>query len=192
MDEALRLFAREGFAGTAVTDIEAAAGLSPGSGSFYRHFRSKEDVLLATVDRELDRIRQRAANSQPPPEIPAGEMPERVGAQLREGLQRLKELSPLITILVRDGSHFPELAARVQEVVIDGRVIGGMEDVVAAAAAGGRDPAATAVVAMMASVGYHLATSFTRGAPGGVGPDRFADALAQMITAPPARRRPRR
>lgn len=186
MDEALRLFARDGFAGTTVTDIEASAGLSPGSGSFYRHFRSKEDVLYAVVDRELDRVRDRAARPTPPiEELPPAELRERVRAQVQEGQRWLMELDPLITILVRDGKRFPTLAAKVNEVVIDGRIVGGLDEVLTAAAAGGRDPVATAVVAMTASVGYHLATSFTGGAPGGVKPKRFADALAEMIAAPP-------
>src|SRR2546429_239307 len=43
--EAARLFAGKGFKGTTVAEIEAAAGLSPGSGALYAHFGTKEDVL---------------------------------------------------------------------------------------------------------------------------------------------------
>ena len=56
LDAAWDLFLRQGFAGTTVTQIEAAAALLAGSGRFYRHFRSKEEVLQAVVDREVDRI----------------------------------------------------------------------------------------------------------------------------------------
>jgi AcrR family transcriptional regulator len=187
LSESLPLFAARGFAGTSVTDIEAAAGLSPGSGSFYRHFRSKEDVLFAAVDRELDRVRARkaAAPPAPPGELPPSELRERVAAQLREGQHFLMELDPLITILVRDGNAFPALSAKIREVMADDRIVGGLEDVTAAAAAGGRDPVATSVVAMLASVGYHLAIAYSGGPPGGVSPDRFSEALADMIAAPP-------
>lgn len=53
--EAIRLFGDKGFEATSVSQIEAAAGLSAGSGALYRHFKSKDDVLTACIDRQLDR-----------------------------------------------------------------------------------------------------------------------------------------
>ncbi|MCV7177011.1 TetR/AcrR family transcriptional regulator [Mycolicibacterium sphagni] len=53
--EAMRLFSTKGFEATSVSQIEAAAGLSPGSGALYRHFASKEALLSAGIDRQLDR-----------------------------------------------------------------------------------------------------------------------------------------
>ncbi|MBB3753668.1 AcrR family transcriptional regulator [Mycolicibacterium sp. BK634] len=53
--EAMRLFSAKGFEATSVSQIEAAAGLSPGSGALYRHFTSKEALLGAGIDRQLDR-----------------------------------------------------------------------------------------------------------------------------------------
>lgn len=52
----MRLFAERGFKGTSVSEIEAAAGLSPGSGGLYHHFDSKEAVLAAGVARHLARL----------------------------------------------------------------------------------------------------------------------------------------
>ena len=51
IDVALTLFASEGYRGTTIRKIEEAAGLTPGAGGLYRHFRSKEELLLAAVDR---------------------------------------------------------------------------------------------------------------------------------------------
>jgi AcrR family transcriptional regulator len=51
IDAALTLFANEGYRGTTIRKIEEAAGLTPGAGGMYRHFRSKEELLLAAVDR---------------------------------------------------------------------------------------------------------------------------------------------
>lgn len=51
IDAALALFASEGYRGTTIRKIEEAAGLTPGAGGLYRHFRSKEELLLAAVDR---------------------------------------------------------------------------------------------------------------------------------------------
>src|SRR3954466_14545038 len=47
----LELFLERGFDGTTISDIERAVGLAAGTGSFYRHFRSKDDVFVAAVQR---------------------------------------------------------------------------------------------------------------------------------------------
>jgi AcrR family transcriptional regulator len=57
IDAAMSLFGANGFRGTSVAAIEAAAGLTPGAGGLYHHFRSKEEVLTAGVDRHLDKLR---------------------------------------------------------------------------------------------------------------------------------------
>src|SRR5690242_9251138 len=56
IEEAMRLFGEQGFKGASVAQIEAAAGLSPGAGGLYHHFRSKEEVLAAGVERHLARL----------------------------------------------------------------------------------------------------------------------------------------
>ncbi|HSS22988.1 MAG TPA: helix-turn-helix domain-containing protein [Mycobacterium sp.] len=55
--EAMRLFGQQGYQATSVAQIEAAAGLAPGSGALYHHFKSKEALLEAGIDRQLDRRR---------------------------------------------------------------------------------------------------------------------------------------
>ncbi|OHV04857.1 TetR/AcrR family transcriptional regulator [Mycobacterium talmoniae] len=55
--EAMRLFSEQGYRATSVAQIEAAAGLAPGSGALYHHFKSKELLLEAGIDRQLDRRR---------------------------------------------------------------------------------------------------------------------------------------
>lgn len=52
----MRLFSEHGFGGTSVARIERAAGLTPGAGGLYHHFRSKDDVLAAGVSRHLARL----------------------------------------------------------------------------------------------------------------------------------------
>ena len=47
---AVALFNKKGFRETTVGDIEAAAGLSRRAGGFYRHFSSKEDVLVRAIE----------------------------------------------------------------------------------------------------------------------------------------------
>lgn len=49
LQEAVRLFAERGYQETTVGDIEAAAGLTPRAGGFYRHFKSKQDALVQAL-----------------------------------------------------------------------------------------------------------------------------------------------
>lgn len=56
IDEAMRLFSEQGYRATSIVQIEAAAGLAPGAGGLYHHFRSKEQLLEAGIDRQLDRM----------------------------------------------------------------------------------------------------------------------------------------
>lgn len=53
--EAMKLFSDKGFEATSISQIESAAGLSAGSGALYRHFKSKDALLSAGIDRQLDR-----------------------------------------------------------------------------------------------------------------------------------------
>jgi AcrR family transcriptional regulator len=55
--EAMRLFSEQGYKATSVAQIDAAAGLAAGSGALYHHFKSKEALLAAGIDRQLDRRR---------------------------------------------------------------------------------------------------------------------------------------
>jgi AcrR family transcriptional regulator len=56
MDAVLRLVAEHGYRGTSVGAIEKAAGLAPRSGALYQHFKGKDDVLEAAIERELAAI----------------------------------------------------------------------------------------------------------------------------------------
>jgi AcrR family transcriptional regulator len=56
VDEGMRLFSQHGYAATSVAKIEAAAGLTPGAGGLYHHFESKEEVLAAGIERQLERL----------------------------------------------------------------------------------------------------------------------------------------
>lgn len=55
--EAMRLFSTHGYEATSISQIEAAAGLTAGSGALYHHFKSKEALLDAGINRQLDRRR---------------------------------------------------------------------------------------------------------------------------------------
>lgn len=56
IDAAMHLFGERGYRGTSVAQIEATAGLAPGAGGLYHHFRTKEEVLTAGIERHLARL----------------------------------------------------------------------------------------------------------------------------------------
>ncbi|WP_051466445.1 TetR/AcrR family transcriptional regulator [Actinomadura oligospora] len=56
LDAAMRLFGEQGYRGTSVAQIERAAGLTPGAGGLYHHFRTKEELLRAGIERNLSRL----------------------------------------------------------------------------------------------------------------------------------------
>src|SRR6201999_2218203 len=55
--EAMRLFSQQGYRATSISQIEKAAGLVPGCGALYNHFKTKDALLVAGIDRQLDRRR---------------------------------------------------------------------------------------------------------------------------------------
>ena len=116
IEEALRLFAEKGYSATAVSEIEAAAGLSPGAGGLYRHFRSKEEVLAAAVRahaaRTTDQIEvtlHSAAAAQLTP------LPDRLRYLCELGLAKMSEEANLIRVIFRDLDQFPQLVDEFRE-----------------------------------------------------------------------------
>src|SRR2546423_5396608 len=107
---AIALFAERGYAGTSVADIQAAAGLAPGSGAMYKHFRSKQEVLAAAIDQHIRDFT--AADS-------ALELPGDPAAALKIILTRLLEAlqanASLVRISLRDPDARPELAHRMAD-----------------------------------------------------------------------------
>ena len=173
MDEALKLFAAHGLAGTAVTAIEQAAGLASGSGSFYRHFRSKQQVFEAAVERELMRLRQIRPARLPRPPDDAESLARRIDADLAY----LREVRTLIAILIREGAASPA-ARRVREELVDAGLAGAALDLPGRARS---DPAAAAAVQMCAVIGYFLTAEFFGAPPGDIDADRFGNALASVL-----------
>lgn len=54
LTEAAKLFFEHGFAGTGIDEIGAAVGVT--GPAFYRHFSSKQDLLVALVERAVERL----------------------------------------------------------------------------------------------------------------------------------------
>jgi AcrR family transcriptional regulator len=100
LDAAEQLFVERGFHGVSVDDLGAAAGISgPG---LYRHFASKDALLMAVLDRIWDRLR------------PAVEQPDTVDATaalellLQAQLDLAFEQPAALVLLVRELKHLPD------------------------------------------------------------------------------------
>jgi AcrR family transcriptional regulator len=182
MDAALQLFAEQGVAATPITKIEASAGLSAGSGSFYRHFKDKNELLTAVVEREMGRVKKDPVVqvSAAPANLPPAEA---LAIQLRADLDFLRELLPMMAILLWERGRAPELARRVQETMNERGIELGIADLLlqAPSAPVRADPAAAAMVMMAAMVGYFLNVEYFGSPPADVGPERFTGTLARLM-----------
>jgi AcrR family transcriptional regulator len=176
---AMELFGTQGYAATTIAQIEAAAGLSPGSGGLYKHFRSKEALLEAGVRERietpdaLDELFAAAAGA------PNGRAALRLIADA--GMRRLESERDLNRILVRDLARFPRLLALFREGEM-ARVHRGL----AAAMQAMGIPAAEAVsLVLIAAVSDYwlLADIFGGTHPLGVGREAFLDTLADLAAA---------
>jgi AcrR family transcriptional regulator len=112
METALRLFGEQGFARTSVAQIEAEAGLSGGAGGLYRHFRSKNDLLVAAVKSRLEQKQEWAQYLDPGFSIvamldavaPDANMVDRVTLLCGIGLARLEHNRDVTRVLFRDNT----------------------------------------------------------------------------------------
>lgn len=183
LDAALAAFATRGVDGTAITDLEEAAGLAPGSGGFYRYFKTKDEALEAVVRREIDRVQaiQDGDEATPPPDEDTDPR-ELILEGLRQGMATLRSVRPLMAILAREHGRIPALAAEISDRLVEG----GLRHDAARIAVqlGGVDPdearRMTAVV-MSSMVGYVLATDYFGAAPGGIDRDQFTATLADLL-----------
>lgn len=110
VDEAMRLFSEHGYAGTSIAKIEAAAGLTPGAGGLYHHFKSKEAVLAAGIERQLARLQ--ALRDIRRVLTPIGDLKAELTLTARYILAELDSESELLRILASEARNRPQLLTR--------------------------------------------------------------------------------
>lgn len=181
LTEAMRLFGEQGYAGTSIAQIEAAAGLSPGSGSLYRHFRSKQELLTEAVHRQLA-TGDRLVTLMEPGVTGGPGRRERVATVCRAGLARLHQDRDLSRLLVRDLAAFPDLLDEVRQAEM-ARIQQALARWLAAEAgqdAAARDWEAVATVLVGALANYWQLGDVFGTHPSGVAERRFIDALVDL------------
>jgi AcrR family transcriptional regulator len=105
MEAAMRLFAERGYAGASVGAIEEAAGLAPRSGALYQHFKSKDALLRAAVDHELEAMDDLASVMDM---LPLGDLRAELTLLARWNLASLERRSTLARFLRREGESLPK------------------------------------------------------------------------------------
>lgn len=105
MDAALKLFAHRGFKATSVGAIETEAGMAPRSGALYQHFKGKQELLEAVLDRELavmDDLEQALAM------LPLGDLRAELTLLARWNLASLDRRADLIRFVRREAHLLPK------------------------------------------------------------------------------------
>lgn len=118
LDEAMRLFGERGFGATSVAEIERSAGLTPGAGGLFHHFRNKEEVLTAGIERQIARLDavRKIRGAIPPLGDPRAELT----LAARYVFLELEEEQELLRVLVSEGRRRPELLTDAVDQVVRG------------------------------------------------------------------------
>ncbi|MFD3461634.1 TetR/AcrR family transcriptional regulator [Nocardia fluminea] len=194
LTEALRLFGEQGFAKTSVAQIERAAGLSGGSGALYRHFKSKDELLVAAVNARLTDRGEWEQFLAPTFSVaavleasaPSGDTVDRLVALCRIGLARLDHDRDVTRILLRDNSIPAPLLEvfRQQEYAVVMSMVTHALVELAGDRAGGQDWNATAAVLVGTLAHFWMMRDIFDGEhPAEVDTDRYLRATAELIAA---------
>lgn len=185
VDEAMRLFGEQGYRETTIAQIEAAAGLSPGSGSLYKHFPSKEALLVEGVEAVLsDRAELNQALDLSAAQNPGN--PADLQALLRAaataGLQRMERDRYINRLLFRGLQEFPDLLARYGEgeITANHRAVEALLSGLAKKHEAEHDWPAIAAVLIGAIAHYWLLTDLFGTHPSGVDEERYVAATAVL------------
>lgn len=122
VDEAMHLFSRHGYKSTSIAKIEAAAGLSPGAGGLYHHFKSKEAVLAAGIERQLARLS--ALREIRNVLTPLGDLKSELILIARYILTELDSESELLRILATEARNRPQLLESAVEQLVSSTFTG--------------------------------------------------------------------
>jgi len=178
----MELFGRQGYHATTIAQIEAAAGLSAGSGGLYRHFKSKRALLEEGLRRQAEAGRPLVAYLADPAALGGLPRRERFLAVARAGLDRLAAERDVNRLLLRDLASFPDLLDLVREQELS-RVHQALTEWLRREYDDpGRDHAAIAAVLMAAVSHYWILDDVFAGRHPHVDRDRFLAALADLAT----------
>ena len=118
LDETMRLFGERGYDATPVAEIERSAGLTPGAGGLFHHFRTKEEVLVVGINRQLARLEAvRQIRGAVPP---LGNLRAELTLVARYVFLELEEEQELLRVLISESRQRPHLLAGAVDQVVRG------------------------------------------------------------------------
>lgn len=104
MDAVLDLVAEHGYARASVGEIERHAGMAPRSGALYQHFKGKDDLLRAAVERELGAVDELSSVIAM---LPLGDLRSELTLLARWNLSSLERRSRLSRLVRRESARLP-------------------------------------------------------------------------------------
>jgi AcrR family transcriptional regulator len=183
VDEAMRLFSQHGYAATSIVRIEEAAGLTPGAGGLYHHFKSKEAVLAAGIERQLERLGALRRIRQVLGSL--GDHRAELTLTARYFLAELDNESELLRILASDVRNRPQVLTAAAEELVSSTLsdFAGWIEEEAERAVPAEEAKAIAVLGLGSLLSSHLLRDVL-GVPIQVDDETLVDAWVQtMITA---------
>jgi AcrR family transcriptional regulator len=174
LTESMRLFAARGFDATSITMIEAASGLSPGSGGVYKHFPSKRAILEAGIEAATESTVSARAEGAYPVDTP---LRDALAQVIDFGLAELALQRDFIRVLFRELDPYPDLLQGLRDRYIQQSyralaawIRGGQR---AGAIRSDADPLAAAAVLMGSFVNVRVLETFLAERPGHLSVRRF-------------------
>jgi AcrR family transcriptional regulator len=104
MDAVLELVADHGYARASVGEIERQAGMAPRSGALYQHFKGKDDLLRAAIERDLSAVDELSSVIAM---LPLGDLRSELTLLARWNLSSLERRSRLARLVRRESAHLP-------------------------------------------------------------------------------------
>lgn len=185
LTEAMRLFGEQGYGATTIAEIEAAAGLRPGSGGLYRHFCSKQEILETGCRQQIASGQELIEFIDDPEALAQMSLEERFAVIARAGLRRLDQERDLNRLLARDLACFPDLLAamRDEEIARVYTIVQGWLELQAEDADPNQDWEALAAVLVGSTAHYWSMVDIFGEHPTGVDEDRFVAAIAKLAAS---------
>jgi AcrR family transcriptional regulator len=104
MDATLKLVAERGYDAASIGAIEKEAGMAPRSGALYQHFKGKDEVLRAAVERELAAVDELGSVIEM---LPLGDLRSEFTLMARWNLSSLERRSALAALVRREARRLP-------------------------------------------------------------------------------------
>jgi AcrR family transcriptional regulator len=170
LDAAFAMFLDKGYEGTAITDIERSVGLKPGTGGFYRHFRSKEELLDAAVAREVSRCMEDISRERAILCLP-DDPREQMATAAQQVLRDLRRFDSLFRLMVAERDRVPELRQLFANALVRSDAVGPWVN------------ESARLVTIAALLGYHIFGYLTSALDAGVPEDDFIRTLVLLLSA---------